>query len=472
MQNKNNNPNFCPKEISEMFLSMTSLLFDQLPIPINLVDVEGTIIAMNKAFLEFLHLKERDVIGKSITEIDPTVRLPIVLKTGRAEIGQAHRFQDSRSAIVHRIPLFYNGTIIGGVGVILFDDLKYLYNLITEHDMMRTSIPKEQKKLGDIYMAKYDFDAILTQSPSGIKCKEVAKTYSNTDFSVLITGESGVGKELFAHAIHKNSRRKNGPFIRINCAAIPDALLESELFGYEEGAFTGANKSGRKGKFELANGGTIFLDEIGDLPSTMQVKLLRVLQEREIEKVGGNKIIDLDIRVIAATNADLEKRIEEGTFRSDLFYRLNVLNLKIPPLRDRQEDVPLLIQHFVTSIYQDFEIYKKFPEEIIKLLKDYHWPGNVRELKNTVDRIVVNTTGELVKRENLPQNILESHHYKVAGYKASTSKKGSLKKTLAEIEKKIILETIEEYNGNKAESARALGIPRMTLYRKLQEISS
>ncbi len=470
LPNSGANSNFDPLEVSNIFLSMTSLLFEQLPIPINLVDGDGNIIAMNKAFLDFLDLDAEEVMGKFIEDVDPTVRLPIVIKTGKAEIGQRHRFKNGREAIVHRIPLFYENTIIGGVGVILFDDLQYLYNLVTENDVMKSATKKERIKIADIYKSKYTLDDILTQSSTGIKSKEMAKAYSDTDFSVLITGESGVGKELFAHAIHHNSPRKNGPFVRINCAAIPEPLLESELFGYEEGAFTGAHHRGRKGKFELANGGTIFLDEIGDLPLSMQAKLLRALQEREIEKVGSNQIIKLDIRIIAATNTSLEEKVDRGTFRSDLYYRLNVLNLRVPSLRERQRDIPLLIQHFVTTTYQEFGIYKRFPDEIIEILKAYPWPGNIRELKNTIDRIVVNARGELIKKEDLPYNILEQHNQRIIGHDKSLSiKQGSLKSTLESIEKEIIADTLRQCKGNKAEAARILGIPRVSLYRKLNE---
>ncbi|MDF2883795.1 MAG: PspF2, partial [Clostridiaceae bacterium] len=238
-----------------------------------------------------------------------------------------------------------------------------------------------------MYKAKYKFEDIFTVSDCGKKCIETAKNYSKNDFSVLLTGESGVGKELFAHSIHNESNRKEGPFISVNCAAIPENLIEAELFGYEAGAFTGANKDGRIGKFELANGGTIFLDEIGDLPLSMQAKLLRVLQENEMVRIGGNHIISLDLKVIAATNCNLEEKIKEGNFREDLYYRLNVLNLNIPPLRQRKEDIPLLIDNFITKLYQKCGIYKKFSDESINVLTNYYWPGNIRELKNIVERI-------------------------------------------------------------------------------------
>ena len=459
-----------PEEIKNLFISITSLIFNQIPIPINFVDADCRVVVMNKAFLDYLGLQQKDVVGKHLTEIDPFVRLPLVLKTGKAEIGQRHRFKDGREVIVHRIPLFHEGELIGGVGIILIDDLNYLYNMAVEGHLIKSMTPHKPGKVVDICKAKYSFDDIFTRSLPGQLCKQKAKNYARTDFTVLITGESGVGKELFAHAIHHESGRKDNPFIRINCAAIPETLIESELFGYEEGAFTGASKSGRTGKFEIANSGTIFLDEIGDLPLSMQAKLLRVLQENEIEKVGSNKIIDIDVRVIAATNCNLEAKVKEGKFRSDLYYRLNVLNLAIPSLRDRKEDIPMLIEHFITSMYKEYGIFKKFPDKIIDIFKEYTWPGNVRELNNTVTNITVNTEGDTVELENIPQNIMEASSVKAFIHiKSHLSAESSLKGTLTQIEKNIIEDTLKLCNNNKAEAAKMLGIPRMSLYRKLKD---
>lgn len=460
-----------PNEIADIFVSMTSILFDQLPIPINFVDANGRIIIMNQAFLDFLGLKLEDVMGKPLAEIDSSVRLPIVIKTGKAEIGQKHRFENGQEAIVHRIPLFYKNVIVGGVGIILIQDLMHFYDVFEEKNLIKNLEINKSSKVADIYKSKYTFEDILTYSHLGKKIKAKAETYAKTNFPVLITGESGVGKELFAHSIHAFSSRKNQPFVRVNCAAIPEALIESELFGYEKGAFTGAQKSGKIGKFQLANGGTIFLDEIGDLPLLLQVKLLRVLQEKEMEKVGGNEIIDLDIRVIAATNYNLEEKIKEGKFRQDLFYRLNVLNLYVPSLRERKVDIALLINHFITSMYQDFGIYKKFPEEIIEIFTNYSWPGNVRELKNIVERTAVNAPNDMIAIEDIPEYILKSiRDQKNEANSEAKLKDNSLKNTLLEIERKIILDTLKIYGNNKVKTAKALGIPRMTLYRKLKNM--
>lgn len=461
---------FNHEDVKNILVSITSLIFDQIPIPINFVDSECRVVVMNKAFLDYLGLEQKDVVGKHLTEIDPFVRLPLVLKTGKAEIGQRHRFKDGREVIVHRIPLFHDSELIGGVGIILVDDLNYLYNMASEGRFIKNMTSQAVGSGAETHKSKYTFADIFTKSTLGNMCKQKAKNYAHTDFTVLITGESGVGKELFAHAIHHESKRKDKPFIRINCASIPETLIESELFGYEEGAFTGASKKGRVGKFEVANGGTIFLDEIGDLPLSMQAKLLRVLQENEIERVGGNRTISIDVRVIAATNCDLGEKVKEGKFRADLFYRLNVLNLVIPGLNDRKEDIVLLVEHFTTSLYQEYGMYKKFPDNIIDIFKDYTWPGNVRELKNIVTNIVVNAEDDIVREHNIPKYILESSStYAARKSKACSSAVGTLKDTLSKIEQDIIQDALKKCNYNKAEAAKSLGITRMSLYRKLKE---
>jgi len=461
-------------EISDIFVSMTTLLFNQLPIPINFIDNEGKIIIMNTAFLDFIDMTIDDVIGKPLAEVDASVRLPIVIKTGNAEIGQKHTFQNGKEAIVHRIPLFYKEKTIGGVGIILVQDLIHFYNFFEEKNYLREFSLGQSKKELDIYRSKYCFDDIITHSQLGKKVKKMAESYANTDFTVLITGESGVGKELFAHSIHNSSRRKDKPFVRINLASIPESLLESELFGYEKGAFTGAKNEGKIGKFELANGGTIFLDEISEVPHYLQVKLLRVLQEKELERIGGNKIINLDIRVIAATNKNLEDQIKDDKFRQDLFYRLNVLNLYVPNLKERKLDISLLIQHFSTNLYQDTGIRKRFPDNVMNLLTQYTWPGNIRELKNIVERISVISQEDVVSIEDIPDYIKECIGQSSSDIMSNleyNSNNLDLKQMLANIEKQVITDTLEKNQYNKALTAKDLNIPRMTLYRKIKEYS-
>ena len=466
--------------LSEVFADMTDFLFDQLPIPFNFIDTEGKVIIMNQAFLNYMGLSRDQVVGKHLTEIDPTVRLPIVAKTGHPEINQKHRFIDGRTVIVHRLPLFHNKTLIGAAGIVLSDDLSYMNTITAENKLIHSLKGSNINKIKAIYKSKYIFDDILTRTPVGQKCKEDARIYANADFSVLITGESGVGKELFAHSIHNSSRRKEGPFVRVNCAAIPESLIESELFGYDQGAFTGANKGGKVGKFELANGGTIFLDEIGDFPLLLQTKLLRVLQEKELEKVGSNEIVLLDLRVIAATNCNLEKRVKDGLFRADLYYRLNVLNLVVPSLKERTDDIPLLINHFSTMVYQEFGFFKEFPQDVVAVFQRYPWPGNIRELKNIIDRLSVNSPHQVITVSDIPDMYMNGGVVEADVVISETGvpqvdvaqvdvPQGTLKNSLNTLEQAIIKQALKQSGGNKAQAAKMLDIPRMTLYRKIKE---
>lgn len=462
-------------QIDKFFNTIPSSLFNKLPVPINFVDSECRVIVMNEAFLDYLETPLTEVVGKHLAEIDNTTRLPIVLRSGIPEIGQKHVFQNGKESIVDRIPIFDGDEIIGAAGIIVLDDIESLNNAKNIRNSIINSIKTTShsniKNINSNFKAKYTFDDIITQSSLIKHFKSRAHSFAATNLPVLITGESGVGKELFAHAIHNNSNRASNSFVSINCAAIPETLLESELFGYEAGSFTGANKSGKLGKFELAQGGTIFLDEIGDLPLNMQSKLLRVLQENQIEKIGSSKSIDIDVRIIAATNYDLLKKVEEKKFRADLYYRLNVLNLNIPSLRERPEDIPLLIEHFRSSFHQKNAIYKRFSKEVISTLSNYNWPGNVRELKNIVYRLMVIATGDEVTKASIPINILENSYKSMANsYSTSEllSEKGSLNNILKEIELKIIEDTLNICDNNKSKAAELLGIKRMTLYRKLK----
>jgi DNA-binding NtrC family response regulator len=296
------------------------------------------------------------------------------------------------------------------------------------------------------------------------KMKELMDTIAQvatSKASVLVTGESGVGKELVADAIHQLSPRRNGPFIKVHCAALTESLLESELFGHEKGAFTGASST-KKGRFELADGGTIFLDEIGEINLSTQIKILRVLQERQFERVGGEKTITVDVRVVTATNRDLVKEIEKGNFREDLFYRLNVVHLSVPPLRERKEDLPLLITSFLTQINEEnSRSIQGFTDRAKNAIFNYEWPGNIRELRNCVEAAVVLTHNSLIDLEDLPEQVRKLSERPAIVLEIGT--------TLAESEKQLIMGTLSYLKGNKTKSAEVLGIGRKTLHRKLEE---
>ncbi len=303
--------------------------------------------------------------------------------------------------------------------------------------------------------------AIIGNSPPMQELLEMISYVAPTEATVLITGESGTGKELVAAELHQNSERSDGPFVRVNCAALAESLLESELFGHEKGAFTGADRL-REGKFVQAAGGTLFLDEIGETSQAMQVKMLRVLQEHELQRVGGEETIRTDARIIAATNRDLEEEVRAGNFREDLYYRLNVVTVDVPPLRERGEDVMLLVNHFVRKFSEkNRRVVAGITPECMELLTAYHWPGNVRELENAIERGVILMRGEHLTEKNLPLPI-QKQGQKVQEETAQPA-------SLQEVEKDLILKTLAETGGNKSEAARRLGITRKTLQNKLHK---
>ena len=312
--------------------------------------------------------------------------------------------------------------------------------------------------------AKYSFSNIIGESKSLMEVKNICQRAAMSDSNVLIMGESGTGKELFAHAIHNASDRASGPFVKINCAAIPSELLESELFGYEGGAFTGAKKEGKVGKFELANGGSIFLDEIGDMPLQMQVKLLRVLQEREIERIGSTKTRPINVRIISATNKNLEEEVKSGNFREDLYYRLNVMSVNIEPLRKRKDDIRPLAKALVKKLSSQMGVHvDSISEKAMAALEAYDWPGNIRELENVIERSInLLDSDRIIKVSTLPVHITQSHktHVYIAG--------STLKEQLYDVEKSIILECLNENQGNKQKTANDLDMSRTSLYQKLK----
>lgn len=452
-----------PAALEEKFVENVFRIFDHMPIGINFVDENGKVIRLNKAMLDYFKFTH-DVEGRHIYEIEPTSRLPIVLQTRKAEIGQRHRFADGREAIVHRIPVIDNGKLIGALGIILFGDVQDVYLLAERNRLLLNKLAHYEKEKSP-YQAKYGLHDILGDSPDTRACKEQVRRIARSNSNVLIIGESGVGKELFAHAIHLESPRRDAPFVRLNCAAIPETLLESELFGYVEGAFTGAKKGGQAGKFELAEGGTLFLDEIGDMPYAMQAKLLRVLQEREFERVGGKEIIRVNVRVISATNVDLESLVQTGGFRRDLFYRLNVLNLKIGPLRERREDIPNLVYHFLGQIYQENGCYATISQECLAALARYSWPGNIRELRNVVEKIALEAEGRVSRLEDMPAYIRRN----LGSASVPLDKSKGLRALLAQVEADSIRQALEQCGGCKTQAAAWLQIPKMRLYRKLKQ---
>ncbi len=424
------------------------------------VDKDGYIQMISDEYLNFLDLKRDDVVGKHVTRVIDNTRMHLVAKSRQKEIAELQMVR-GQNIIATRAPLVFKGENIGAIGKVLFKNTEELNELYKRTMKMEREIDRYKSALKHDW-ARYTIDDIVTNNEKMLKVKEEIKRISKTNSNVLITGESGTGKELVAHAIYNESRRRGEPFIRVNCSAIPSELLESELFGYEEGSFTGAKSGGKIGKFEAADNGIIFLDEIGDLPLTMQGKLLRVLQENEIEKIGSIKNKNIDVRVIAVTNRDLRKMVDEGSFRLDLYYRLNVVELKIPSLRDRLDDLEILCKSIIRKLVKSEGIEDKtISKEALIYLENYHWPGNIRELENILER-AINFMGKstVITPKCLPDNIVnmkKKHEIK------------SLKDSVKELEKKEISRALICRKGNKAEVARLLGISRTSLYNKMEE---
>ncbi|OPJ65939.1 sigma 54-interacting transcriptional regulator [Clostridium chromiireducens] len=426
-----------------------------------IIDKAGIITMMSNAYTDFLGIKREDAIGKHVSEVIENTRMPIVLETGKEEVAQLHRIKGNYM-IASRIPIIKNGEIIGVVGKVLFRNVKELNSLYKKISVIEKELANYKSKLKELNTASYSLENIIGESDTILLAKAIVQKAAHTSSNVLILGESGTGKEIFAHAIHSESNRHEGPFVKVNCAAIPSDLLESELFGYEAGAFTGAKKEGKIGKFEIANEGTIFLDEIGDMPLHMQVKLLRVIQEREVEKVGGVATKKINIRIIAATNRNLERLVSEGKFREDLYYRLNVVTIEIPPLRERGNDIILISNHLIKKLSVDLDKrVKGISKEAEQYLKTYEWKGNVRELENILER-AINIMGdsEVINVDDLPKEI--------TGKKASIIPK-RLHDIIEESEKNAIILALRASNGNKTKAAKILDIGRTSLYEKIEK---
>jgi PAS domain S-box-containing protein len=444
-------------------LEIYKLLFDSIYNGTMVTDSQGFITHFNKPYGEFLGLDPDEQIGKHCTEVIENTRMHIVAKTGRPEINYSHRIR-GQDMVVQRIPIKKNGKIVAVFGQVMFKDIGDVRKLAEKLEVLESKVELYEKELISLRSTKYTLDSIIGVSNAINNLKTDALQAAATNLPVLITGESGTGKEMFAQAIHHVSSRKLKPFIRINCAAIPRDLLESELFGYEKGAFTGAKSEGKPGKFELAKGGTIFLDEIGDLPLEMQPKLLRVLEEKEFERVGGTSLIKADFRFIAASNQNLEVMMENGLFRKDLYYRLNVIPLHIPPLRERDKDIIPMARHMLNQISQDASIAEvALDRQTEKAMVKYEWPGNARELSNVLERVLSSLNGDIIHLCDLPFYLYRSKkQLPGAGRK-------SLKNIQTNAEREAIRYALESSGYNKAQAANMLGIHRTLLYKKMKK---
>lgn len=425
---------------------------------VEIVDSTGNVVFLNTAFLKITGYSINDRLGKNIFDVHPNGTLATVLKT-RVPMNYVMAFAEEtgKVGLSNVSPIYKNGELVGAI--LVCQDVSEIIELSKKLSEQNLLVDSLYKKVGE---AKYNLDDILCQSEVMKKIKDLIKHVAFSDASILIEGETGTGKELLAHAIHNISPRHKKPFIQVNCAAIPEGLLESEMFGYEQGAFTGALKK-RKGMFELANKGTIFLDEIGDMSVALQTKLLRVLQTNEIRRLGGSEIIKIDVRVISATNRNLREMLKSGTFREDLYYRLNVVPISVPPLRERKEDIPLLVRYFVKKSCARFgKPLLDVTPQALSLLQKHDWPGNVRELDNVIQYAVLTCSGPVIEpKDILPKLPLEK----------VTFPRNEIQR-LEEVEKRMIKSALEMYGfslESKKKVAEKLGISISTLYNKIKK---
>lgn len=448
---------YCLNQQVEWWKAVVSSIHDGVLV----IDYKGIVRLVNPEYTRITGMTAEKIIGKPLRQFRPSAQLPDTLLDGKCRVG-VYRKEENNEYVVDMAPIVFREEIIGAVSVC--KSLTEVHKLTQKLQRQTERIKRLEKTMASLYQAKYTFGKIIGRDGGLKQIIHVAERAAETDLPVLIVGESGTGKELFAQSIHNASLRRDRPFIPVNCAAIPAELVESELFGYEDGSFTNAKQGGKIGLFELANQGTLFLDEIGDMSYDLQSKLLRVLQEGKIRRVGGAREKSIDVRVIAATNHDLVQAVVKKRFREDLFYRLNVIRIPIPPLRDRREDIPKLIDSFL----QDSAVVHgidSIDARTTRLLQSYDWPGNVRELKNAIDYAVCMAEGREIHLRHLPAVITKSDVQ-------PKQEPQTLRQAIEETERRVIRETIYREGTrieDKRRAAKLLGISLATLYNKINK---
>jgi len=467
-----------PHPITMKFIQQwdQSLLFkilDNIHDVVLVLDSNTTIVYVNEVYANILGVPVCEVLGRRLDTIEPNARAIEVLRTGKPCRETDYLTSVEMEVVGHAFPLTKDEKVIGCVAI---------FKNISEQVALNNELQRT-KEVADYLREQLDQQEGLPASfhefiGNNIRLQKVLKLAAKvapTQSTVLIRGASGVGKGVLATAVHNASKRRDKPMIKVNCAAIPETLLESELFGYEEGAFSGAKKGGKMGKFELAHGGTIFLDEIGDMSIAMQAKLLRVLQEKELERVGGNKTIKLDIRVIAATNRDLETMVKEGEFRSDLYYRLNIVPLFLLPLNERKDDIPALVQKFVAQ-FSDPEGEKiSVSPQVMQIFQNYEWPGNIRELQNVIEHAYIVREGPQIEAWHLPAYLQHDGLTKPIPAEEFVSEAAEhpelhcLKDTVGKLERDLIKNAIINCNNNRSAAIKELGISRKAFYEKIRK---
>lgn len=441
------------------------------------IDHDTNVLYWTKGAEKIFSVKENEIIGKPITDFFNPERLEILntLNNGTSLYHSQHHARNDLVVMINSNPVYFKDKVIGAV----VSETDITSQILLNNELYMTSeklfsLEEEVRKKSP---SINPFSYIRGNSPSLKQTMEIAKKAATTNAGVLIYGESGVGKELFAKAIHNLRESESAPFVAINCGAIPSGLFESEIFGYEKGAFSGANQKGKKGKVELASNGTLFLDEIGEMPLEMQVKILRLLQEKKFYAVGGTKELEVDFRVVAATNRDLKELIKEGKFREDLYYRLNVVNFKVPPLRDRLEDIIELTHYFLyeLSVKYNRPIHG-ISQAVMQSLLQHSWPGNIRELRNVIERLVAFSENGEIRIDDLPSEMERISQSIIAendglqSYQRGSNEKLSLNEQLQIHEKEVIIKELSKANGNKLLCAKNLEITRATLYNRMNKL--
>lgn len=452
-------------------------ILDSIHESILIIDAQTRVCYVNDSYLKMFGIQREKIIGRHLAKFEPLARIHEVLKTGvplTGDISHIHSAQLDVCADI--VPLCQDGRIIGALA--LMKNMTELVQTNRELEHFKQLSEHLQNELASKDDLPPAFRNVLGHSKSFVTVLRTAARAAPSEASICIMGESGVGKEVVAEALHYSSRRAGGPLIKINCAAIPENLMESELFGYEAGAFTGARAGGKPGKFELAQHGTIFLDEIGEMPLTMQVKLLRALQEHEITRVGGSRPIQLDFRLITATNRDLAAMMSEGSFREDLYYRINVIALTIPPLRERREDIVPLARFFLSRLNKKYNKTKILSYSAIRRLEHYRWPGNVRELRNVIERLFITSPTDILEFESGdntlsfrgagPETSLEAQD-RTDPASAPVREGVSLRAAVEAYEKQLVLETLDACGGSVSKAAGRLRLHKSVLYRKLEK---
>ena len=449
-------------EVMKEIFEILSDNLDNVAYSYVLIDLNGKILKTSERVIDFYGVSAKDSIGQSINDIVKHSSLMRVIETGKSEVNREEIF-GYKKCVVNRTPLFVDGEKVGALGIIYAEENPSI------SDRVWTTVGRNERNRKIVGLGSpYSFEDFISENPASKKTIEIAKKVSKSKYPILIVGDTGTGKEIIANAIHSgNPNTANKPFVKINCTAIPNELLESELFGYEKGEFTGASSS-KQGKFELAGGGSILLDEIGDMDIRLQGKLLRVLEERTFERVGGNKPLIMKARIIASTNVNLIEKCKEGKFRADLYYRLNTVELRILPLKQRREDIPLLVEHFMK-----YNLMKgKISKDAMKALKLYDWPGNVRELRNEINRLDALYGNEDINVDDLNYHIYENYiEYRngISQERCDSCENESWNGRLKIRNREVLVKALEKHEYNITRTAEELGVTRVTVYKHMKK---